>query len=156
MYSKLFHKDCFLPNGVQEIVTKYQKNFNGYRLSKHLQEHLSMSNDRSHSYLEEVLVKCLDTIKNNPQEAFEVEVSKDFHFFNRKGWVVTKYCVRIPYDSKQDIVVSIRPQFNKETKSFNWDDNLVVTAWMNSHTDHHYTLDASKYCSKEEWEAINK
>lgn len=155
MIRKLFHKDCFLPEGIQTIVTKYQKNFNGYYLSKHLKTHLEESTDRSHAYLESMLIECLDTIKDNPQEAFEIEATKDFDTFNRKGWVVTKYCIRIPYDSKQDIVVSIRPQLDKNTKKFNWNNNLIVTAWMNAHSDNHYTLDETKYCSEKEWKLIN-
>ena len=32
---------------------------------------------------------------------------------------------------------------------------LVATAWMNNKSDSHFTLDSSKYCSKETWKKVN-
>ena len=155
MYSKLFHKDVFIPNNVQEIVKNYQEKFTGYRLSNHLKEHMKGYDDRSHDYLEEALIKCLDTIQQCSQEAFEVELSKDYRYFGKSGWIVTKYCIRIPYCNTQDLVVSIRPFFDQQTKRFDFSKNLIVTAWLNDKNDSHSTLDASKYCSQGEWKSIN-
>ena len=152
MFSKLFHKDVYMPKSVAESAKNCQAHFSGYVLTQHLQEHLdAMDKNRSHNYLREALVKCLETIKDNPQEAFEVELSKDYHLFKKSGWFVTKYCIRIPYDDKQDIVVSIRPYYDAEKNKFISNKNRVITAWLNDNKDDHVTLDSSKYCSKQEW-----
>lgn len=151
MYSKLFHKDVYLPEGANEICNKYQGLLTKYFLSKHFKEHIEnqASENRSHTYLPEVIEKCLKTLKNSPRDVFEVELSKDYRFFGKAGWFVTKYCCRIPYSDTQDLVVAIRPKYDGS----NIVDNMIVTAWMNSNTDHHVTLDESKYCSKAEWES---
>lgn len=151
MYSKLFHKDVYLPKDVNDNVIKLQKAFKNYKISKHLQEHLSRGKDRSHNYLGTILNSCLNTISSNPQEPFEVELSKDYHLFGTSSWMVTKYCVRIPYNKKQDIVVAIRPRWNKDKNGYDFEDNFIVTAWLNANNDTHITLDAKKYCSEEEW-----
>ena len=155
MFTKLFHKDVFMPDNVDKAVASMQRRFDGYELSRHLQQHISNKHcDRSHDYLGLILESRLATIKNNPQEPFEVELGKDWYVFGDSNWHVTKYCIRLHYTNNQDIVVSIRPHFNKETKRYEWDKNLVVTAWLNHNNDNHTTLDDSKYCSKEEWHRI--
>lgn len=149
MVSLLFHKDVFMLKSAQEISMEYQKLLNKYFLSKHFQEHIDnqYTEDRSHTYLPDVIKQCLDSLKETPREVFEVELSKDSNFFGRDGWFVTKYCCRIPYDNFQDLVVAIRPVYKKD-KIVN---NMVVTAWMNAKNDHHHTLNTDKYCSKEKW-----
>ena len=37
---------------------------------------------------------------------------------------------------------------------YDMSNNLIVTAYLNASTDSHRTLDASKYCSKEEWNKV--
>lgn len=149
MFTKLFHKDVFLPLGTLVACETLQRQLKNYFFSKHFEEHLKnqVVEDRSHKYLKDVIIECLDSLKANPRDVFEVEIGKDYHFFGEPGWFVTKYCCRIPYDSTQDLVVVIRPQYEKGTLV----GNMVVTAWMNSHGDHHDTLDATKYTSKAEW-----
>lgn len=155
MYSKLFHKDIYFPQGAKESALALQKEFNEYNLSRHLQEHLNTKGkDRSHNYLDKALEECLNTIQDNPQEPFEIELSKDYHLFGKKGWFVTKYCIRIPYNKKEDLVVSIRPRWNREKKNYDFDNNLVVTAWLNDNKDHHYTLDETKYCNEKGWNTL--
>lgn len=159
MYSLLFHKDIFIPDKTQESCELLQKHLTSFNFSKHLEEHCAnqIVDDHSHRYLKEVLIECLETLKETPREAFEVELSKDYHFFKMNGWFVTKYCVRIPYSNKEDIVVSIRPIYtNVDGKSLKIVKNLIVTAWMNHYKDNHVTLDSSKYCSKEQWEQTIK
>lgn len=153
MFTKLFHKDCFLPEGTEEVCKDLQKGLTSYVFSKHFEEHLQNQEleDRSHSYLREAVTKCLNTLKDNPRDVFEVELGKDYHFFGQAGWFVTKYCCRIPYSPTQDLVVAIRPQYNGTVLV----GNLIVTAWMNHHTDNHYTLDESKYTSRDMWNRIN-
>ena len=153
MYSKLFHKDVFMPLAVSDRGLELQKTLGNYFLSKHFKEHLeNCYEDRSHKYLADIVTECLDSLKDTQREVFEVEVSKNFHFFGKSGWFVTKYCCRIPYSYDQDLVVAIRPQY-RDGKVVN---NMVVTAWLNSKTDNHRTLDGSKYCKAVEWfEAYN-
>jgi hypothetical protein len=155
MQSLLFHKDVFMPEGVQSIVKNHQKSMKGYRLSEHFKSHIDNQEDRSHTYIESVIESCLATLPSNPQEAFEVEVTKDDNVYGILGWVVTKFCCRIPYDNYQDLVVVIRPQFNKHTMTFKPNDYLVVTAWMNAHLDSHTTLDPTKYCTEKDWNELN-
>lgn len=142
---KLFHKDVFLPEGINEVCKKLQTNLTSYFYSRHFKEHLDnqLVENRSHLYLKDVVTKCLDSIKTTPREVFEVELSK-----LEDCWKVTKYCCRIPYDSTQDLVVAIRPQYNYNGVVVN---NMIVTAWMNHKYDHHTTLDTTKYCSEYEW-----
>ena len=146
---KLFHKDVFIPDGVEAVCHSLQKRLLKYFFSRHFSEHLDnqLVEDRSHRYLRDVVVECVESLKNIQRDVFEVELTYD-----GTAWTVTKYCCRIPYDDSQDLVVAIRPQYvgNKVV------NNMVVTAWMNSHTDNHYTLDGTKYCSKQSWESLTK
>ena len=148
----LFHKDVFLPEGTTNACFILQKNLKSFFLSRHFEEHIKnqVIEDRSHTYLKDVIIECLNSLKDTPRSVFEVELGKDFHKFGKSGWFVTKYCCRIPYSATQDLVVAIRPVYEGTTIK----DNMVVTAWMNSNTDHHYTLDESKYCSEEEWNEV--
>lgn len=155
MYSKLFHKDVFMPNGANEVAKSYQlSNSDKYFLSNHFKEHIENQayEDRSHTYLAPIIEKCLKSLKNTARDCFEIELSKDYYYFGKSGWFVTKYCCRIPYENGQDLVVAIRPQY-ENGKIVN---NMVVTAWLNSSNDHHYTLDKSKYTSEEEWHNITR
>ncbi len=147
--TKLFHKDVFMPEGVQALVRTYQEHMDGYSLSRHLKEHIAYQaqENRSHSYFEDVLIACLDSIKGNQQEAFEVELGKDESLFGDDGWYVTKYCVRVHYSDREDACIAIRPQYRDGYVV----GSLVVTAWMNSRGDSHFTLDKNKYCSEAEW-----
>ncbi len=146
---KLFHKDVFIPDGVVPICTVLQKRLKKYFFSRHFSEHLEnqLVEDKSHTYLKDVVVKCLESLQNTPREVFEVELT-----YSAGAWDVTKYCCRIPYDGNQDLVVAIRPQY----ANGNLINNMIVTAWMNSHRDNHYTLDRSKYISKQDWNNITE
>ena len=156
MYRLLFHKDVFVPNGIQSIVKSLQRDLKDYQLSKHFSEHLNNQaiEDRSHTYIKDIVMDTLNGLANGfnePQEAFEIELSKSYNDFGVSGFLVTKYCIRLPYDENQDLVIVIRPGWNKEKLDYDEDVNLIVTAWMNSRDDAHFTLDASKYCSEQFW-----
>ena len=160
MYSLLFHKDVFIPEGIQGIVHLFQEKMTGYFLSKHFEEHLNNqeTEDRSHTYFRDCVMTSLNKMLSSERilrDAFEVELSKDYHYFGRSGWFVTKYCIRIPYDDDCDLVVVIRPQWNKEKAKFEMNNNMIVTAWLNNNKDNHYTLDASKYCDEITWKMKN-
>lgn len=153
MFVKLFHKDVFMPEGAQDVCKQYQKSLNSYSFSRHFQEHLDNQEqeDRSHKYLSAVIDECLKSVKATPQQAFEVELGKSYRVFGESGWFLTKYCIRIPYDATQDLVVAIRPKYDGSKVI----DNTIVTAWLNSNGDHHFTLDKTKYCDLEEWNISN-
>lgn len=152
MFSKLFHKDVFMPEGIGEKLDLAQSAFAGYRLSRHFEEHLANRENRSHDYFEGVVNECLERMKTERFEAFEIEYSKGFYDFGKKGWFVTKYCVRVPYTSNQDLVVVVRPKWNKQKGGYEENGNLIATAWLNHRTDAHFTLDDSKYCDEASWE----
>ena len=159
MYSILFHSDVFIPKGIQEVVLDLQKLMSGYFLSKHFEEHLTNqdSEDRSHTYFKNAVINDLNEMISDSRrlvKAFEIELSKDYHFFGLSGWFVTKYCIRLPYSNSQDLVVVIRPQWDRLNKKYDASRNMIVTAWINHNQDDHKTLDVSKYCSKERWEEI--
>ena len=149
---KLFHKDVFIPNEFQLTLVQMQQQFLGYRLSQHLQDHIKDNEttfDRKHDYTKEEVLSKLDTIKGNPREVFEVEARK-----GKEEWKVTKFCIRIPFDDKNDMCVAIRPDYTDSSTFYRF-GFLIVTIWINSNEDSHTTLDTTKYCSKEEWESVN-
>ena len=156
MFSKLFHSDVFIPEGAVNQVSKLQANMKSYFLSAHFEKHLNnqLVEDRSHKYFKNFVLNILNeqTSKNfHLYKAFEVEFSKDYHFFNKPGWFVTKFCIRVPYKNDEDIAFVFRPQY----KNGNVIDFMVVTAWINHKNDNHNTLDTTKYCSEKEWRKIN-
>ena len=152
MFQRLFHTDVFLPTGVVPATLESQRRIKTIRYSKHLQEHFAMIDDRSHDYVEARVKECVESLKKEPRKPFEVEISKDYRYFGLGGHFLTKYVVRVPYDEKCDLVVVIRPVYEKkEDIRVFLGEVLVATAWLNSRTDNHYTLDESKYCSEEEW-----
>ena len=149
----LFHSDVFVPEHAQKLVHQLQRNLKDYYLSKHFEEHLNNQyfEDRSHLYLKDIVENCLEDINTQSQDAFEVELTKSFKEFGTHAWLVTKYCIRIPYDNDTDLVIVIRPHWNKKYQCYNSRDNLIVTAWINHKEDNHKTLDTTKYCSKNRW-----
>lgn len=159
MKTLLFHKDVFMPEGVQDVVMLLQRKMTAYQLSYHLQEHLNnqKDEDRSHTYLYNAVVNSLNQILLGEfsTSAFEVELTKINEqvgkYVHTTSWVVSKYCIRVPYSDSQDLVIVIRPKYDTKINDFKYDTNLVVTAWINHKKDAHRTLDASKYCSEEVW-----
>jgi hypothetical protein len=126
---KLLHIEKNIPVKVLEKVANIQKTIDVSKifLSRHIQEHLDKG-DHKHSYDKEGLLSCVQSLKDEPIDPFEVEV--DIRPDN--SFSVTKYVVRIPYSNTHDISVSIR-------------GNKIITAWLNRFDDIHYTLDLSKY-----------
>jgi len=148
----LFHRDVFFPKGTDEKVRKAQEAFDGYVVSRHLSDHIGNREDRSHDYKSEAIYDCIDSLRTTRYDAFEVEYGKGFYEFGTDDWVVTKYCVRIPYSQNQDIVVVVMPKWNKFTRSYEKNGNFIKTAWLNHMNDDHKTLDFSKYKDKDFWE----
>lgn len=155
MFSILCHKDVFMPNEVQSTARNLQQNITGYTYSMHMKQHLQEREDRSHDYFNKIVSDCLETLKYQQREVFEVELSKDYYYFGKSGWFITKYCCRIPYNASQDLVVAIRPYYDKKTKEIDFSKNKIVTAWLNAKNDNHITVDKNNYCSLENWNRIN-
>ena len=156
MYSLLFHDDVFIPEDAKNQVRNLQTQMKSYFLSKHFEEHLNNQDkeDRSHTYFKNFVINILNEQISDSYHiynAFEVEFSKDYHFFKKSGWFVTKFCIRVPYKHDEDIAFVFRPQYqNGKVVDF-----MVVTAWINHKEDNHKTLDTTKYCSKKMWEEKN-
>lgn len=140
----LFHRDVFLPTNTQEKVKFAQKSLRNFRISAHLIERMNDTfKDRSHNYKlnSNIIKEYLKQIKACPLEAFEIEFRKNYYSYS---YSISKYCVRVPFkeDATQDLILVIRPEDNY---------SLVVTAYLNSKYDNHFTLNTNKYCSKERW-----
>ena len=144
--SILLHKDICIPDKFKNISMNLQKKLDTFTYSKHMLEHLTdLTPDRSHRYFNgditrDDIDKLILSLNKVQREVFEVELT-----YKYDKWMVTKYCCRIPFTDSQDLVVAIRPRK---------DMSLVVTAWLNSVEDKHFTLDESKYISKKDLEAI--
>ena len=151
MFSKLFHKDVYLPEGIDKALDLAQSAFEEYVLSRHLDQHINENEDRSHDYFREAVLSCLESMKKNKFEAFEIEYSKGFYDFGKSGWFVTKYCVRVPYCNNQDLVVVVKPFWDKAKRAYDGKRNLIKTAWLNHRQDAHFTLRADNYCDEKGW-----
>lgn len=146
MYSKLFHKDVFMPCGLQDKVKRLQRFATGFELSKHLAQRISET-DRSHDYSAEDVMRALESLRKDPKEAFEVEFGKDYHYFGYHGWDVVKFCVRVPRGDGSDVCLALSPWHSGGKPKV----LFVRTAWLNSASDAHSTLKAGAYCDEEEW-----
>ena len=145
-----------MPEGLERLNKHCQDNFIDYHLSAHIIDNIVYKSDRSHNYIESEVKRCISRIgKGEVFEAFEIELSKSYRDFGRPGWFLTKYCIRIQLSPSEDLVVVIRPSYNEEGK-IEPENNKIVTAWINARDDAHYTLDGSKYTSKERWIDVNK
>ena len=143
---KLFHKDIFIPEGVIDTCNKLQKSLTRYTLSQHFSDHLDsqLTENDSHTYYKEMIVRCVDTLKDTQREVFEVELTYNEQ---SKVWDVTKYCCRVPCGADEDLAVVIRPVY----RGGKLVDSRVITAWINARDDKHYTLDESRYCTNPDW-----
>lgn len=112
---KLYHKDVFFKPHFHTFAMKGVS----LKFSAHLVERLI---ERG------IDTKKIPVIINNVAnvKVIEVETEDD-------GMTVHKQLVRYPYDSSNDLVMAIVR------------NGLVKTAWVNSKTDNHRTLDKSKY-----------
>ena len=156
MFSLLLHKDVFLPDDIKQKVIALEQKMHFYKISGHLYEHLNNQDteDRSHTYFKNAVLNYLREMCSSSRpivEPFQVEISKDFGYFGKKGWFVTKYCIRLPFRQNEDLVIVIRPKWDKRKSTYDLWNFLIVTAWINHKDDSHTTLDASKYCTEEDF-----
>lgn len=150
MKNKLLHKDVFMFEKVNNVVCKLESLIKNYELTKHMEEHLTTDEDRSHCIDRELFNKALEYIRTNEVKPFEVEIS----YGQNNKLYVTKYCCRVPYSEKQDISVVFRPFI--EDNKYVIKNVKVITAYVNSNEDLHNTLDISKYASEEEFKNFIK
>lgn len=120
-----------MPNDFIQQSLNHQKTMGRFYFSRHLRDYFDFHDDK-HSMDRSKLIKCILSLRTNPHTPFEVEVNDS---------VVTKYVVRIPYDDELDVSIVIQ--------TATWDGcPLIKTAWLNSNTDLHFTLDKTKYINK--------
>ena len=153
----LFHKDVFIPerDKVNQVVSKMEKHITGYEFTNHFKRHMEQEKkDRSHEYVDDVVNKCLERLKEGTWEPFEVAIEFDIAKYGDMKCHVSKYCVRIPYNDEDDFAVSIRPTYVSSSRSYDWNKNVVITGWLNAHSDNHITLRPENYTTQSEWENV--
>lgn len=151
MKTILLHKDVYMPKWVQSMVGLKLNKYTKFTLSKHVKDHATLDEDRSHEYTLTKLNEALTNAIGKTFEAFEVELVQ----YNDNGkWIVSKICIRIPYSSTQEACISIRPYKDPTTGIRDTTNALIVTAWLNSVNDEHFTLEASKYFDKDKCEHL--
>ena len=115
-----YHEEIYIPNKLIELskmLVKRPKTF-----TYHAQTHFD-DLDRSHKVSKNLVFAALNNLQKNPVKPFEI--------YEENGYVV-KYCMRTKYNNNQDI-------------SFVMTSNHIVTFWLNSLGDKHFTLDHSLY-----------
>lgn len=127
-----YHKDVFwldyFNQSAREIVESSKK------LSKHITERLRQT-DKKHSYSLTNLYLADKFIKEN--EIFPFEVGTDL-----SGNVI-KAVFRVDLDAGREIsIVYAKPSYNEN-------ESVIVTAWVNRKTDGHQTLNREKYLTRE-------
>lgn len=138
-YDLLLHKDVYLPQGVKNVALRLQKSIKKGQYSYHLLTDRLENPDLKHNYTDSDLDKALSSIINEPVEPFEVGLNK-----YPIGWCVDKYCVRVSYDNKVDIIIVLTAK------------GKVITAYCNLKTDNHKTLRKERYNTKEDYERLMK
>ena len=145
----LFHKDVYMPKACDGLCGTMERGILGsYHLSKHLIDHALDDFDRSHEYILDALTECLSSVKESTSAPFEVELTRWGRI-----WRITKFCFRVPYGTSQDLAIVVRPSYRYDSdEPYHY---TIVTAWLNGRNDHHFTLDASKYATIEDWHNAN-
>lgn len=127
---KLYHEDIYMPACFAEQAMNQQKIIRKYVFSSHLWERIN-DLDRQHGKVtKRIILNSLDYLRENPKKPFEVETDDSLG-----EETVTKYVVRVSADEWSDISLVIR-------------GNKVITAYINSKTDNHCTLNFDKYVQK--------
>ena len=147
----LLHKDVYMPKWIQSMVDLKLSKYKKFTLSKHVKDHAILDEDRSHGYTLPKLNEALTNAIGKTFEAFEVELTQ---YKENEKWIVSKICIRIPYSSTQEACISIRPYKDPTTGIRDTSNALIVTAWLNSVNDAHFTLEVSKYFDKDECEYL--
>lgn len=129
---KLYHKEVFWKKYFDREAIKLAEKITETELSFHIKNERMKNPDKKHPYDFNGLVKAIERIKNNEAYIFEVEVLEE-------NGIISKAVYRVSYDNNNDISVVIRRDRNRV---------FIVTAWVNSKEDKHFTLNKNNYCKK--------
>ena len=138
MYSKLFHAEILMPKTATDQVTILQRDIKSVVLSKHFEEQHVDTSDYKHCLQKTKIISAVMSLTKKQVSPFEVELSKDYYVLG-PGWHVTKYVVRMSYDTTRDVTFVIAVEPTNKTSAF------IKTAWLNDKSDTHITLNREKY-----------
>lgn len=112
----LYHRDIGFPKGLQwPLGGRYRLTLSGHA-------RLECKKDRYNP------IRVPNVIDFDRSDVFEIEVDDG---------TIVKFAIRIRYDGRHDLALVLRPS---EEGAFH-----VVTVWLNSRKDQHFTLDERKY-----------
>ena len=117
---KLFHKEVFWPNLVLGQLARYQNKTIGFIFTRHS--------------LSECLKDRYSPILPPPKFVFDLKQVFECELTNS---LISKFAVRLEYDSTHDLIMVLIPDGDKA---------IVKTCWKNCKTDAHKTLNTSQYC----------
>lgn len=140
--TKLYHEDVYMPEEFLKEALHLQTLITTYSVSRHFREQHQNENDYKHYLDFNKVASALTKLKTSPVKPFEIEITQN----DKSKSFVTKYVVRVSYDSTRDITIVIIPEENKDRTSLS--HAFIKTAWLNRVDDVHKTLDASKYCTR--------
>lgn len=122
----LYHRKVYYPSELDTYCNNILKRNVPIKFSKHFENRVVNAKDKSRMINYNYLFKKIR--KTKKIKPFEVKT-------NEFG-TVTKFCFRISYNKKKDVIVVM---------SCKEDCNCLVTAWLNNKEDNHETLDFRKY-----------
>lgn len=120
----LYHRDVYFKDSFKAEAKKLIHN--DMRISAHCMNHVAHVDDK-HKYTQADIIKAVKFIASHDIMPFEVETTAD---------EVTKACYRLHNKiTGNDMCVVLR-------------NGLVVTCWINSADDKHFTLDTNRYAKR--------
>lgn len=128
---KLYHKEVYWKKYFDREANKLIEKITNTELSYHIKNERMKNPDKKHPYNLDGLKKSIERIKNN-ENAYLFEIAEN-------NGIILKAVWRVSYDDKNDISIVIR---RDRTRVF------IVTAWVNSKEDIHFTLNKNNYCKK--------
>jgi len=128
-----------MPDEIKNKAKYIQKKITKVVHSKHFEGQCILDEDYKHYLDAEKVDNIILNLKNNPVEPFEVNITKVNNKFD-----ITKLVIRTSYDEDRDISIVFIPRLNHD-KTFT---AFIKTAWLNSNTDIHSTLDKTKYLTE--------
>lgn len=137
--TELLHSEVFMPSFILNTALHLEEIISEYDNTLHFISRYNDKNNYKHYMTQELMTKALKSIQENKPRPFEVEIKYDFV---KQKYIVTKYVVRVSYDTSRDVSFAIVPIFDLNTHSFK---GRIKTAWLNSKEDVHRTLDDTKY-----------
>jgi hypothetical protein len=125
----IYHKNCYWKKRFDGAIHFLIDTERPIEISRH--ELKNLNKDRKHAVTVDDLYRTLYLCKTLKQKSYLFEVETEYntedHFEK-----ITKAVIRTKYDDTQDITMVIR-------------QNKIVTAWLNSNEDKHFTLNEKSY-----------